>query len=96
LDLLAYCGLISRQIAGQLGELGSEQTAHRKYEREGDHDHAHHSQTAWNAQSLNQSNQRRQHEAEQDGQRYRNDDLATIIQHHDNDRGENGHRHGAQ
>src|SRR6476660_2402332 len=40
LDLLAYRGLISRQIPCQLRQLGGEQTPHRKYECEGNYDNA--------------------------------------------------------
>ena len=63
---------------------------------EGDHHHAHDGQPARDPHALQQSDQRRQHETEQNSQRYRYDDLATKIQHHDDDGREDRRCHRAQ
>jgi hypothetical protein len=92
LDLFTHGELIPRQITGEFGDLRSDHAAEREDAHEGEEDDADDGQSARQVPALQQPNERREHEAEQDGERDRNEHLAPEVERADDDRRNNGGR----
>jgi hypothetical protein len=92
LDLVAHGGLVARQIAGQLIELCRDHPPDTGNQQEGKKNNADHRHAARDMPLLQQAYGRREHEAQQDRQRDRDEDLAAEVEHPDNDRHKDGRR----
>ncbi len=87
LRFLADGRLIAGQVSGKFRDLNGDDAADRGDHGECDQHHDRDGEATRQAKRLKLANRRREHEAEQDGERDRNEDLAPGIQGcHDSDR----------
>jgi hypothetical protein len=92
LDLFTHGELVSRQITGKLRHFRGNDAAEHENAHESKENHSDDCKPAGHAAALQQPNEGREHEAQQNRQRDRDEDLATDIKRVDDDRRDDGAR----
>jgi hypothetical protein len=90
LDLLTHGELIARQLTGELGHLRRDHAADHEDAHEGEQNDADDGYSPRDAPALQQPNERREHEAQKNRQRNRDEYFAAEIERSDDDRRNHG------